>query len=57
MPAIGARLFTLELGEVAQAICGRTGYTDVQLARQVLNESDEHSFLDNWLGNMECHRS
>jgi type IV secretion system protein VirB4 len=47
---IGARLFTLALGDLAKNLCAATGYTDVQRARQLLAESPNGEFLDAWLG-------
>jgi type IV secretion system protein TrbE len=46
---IGTRKFKLDLGDIAKAICGSTGYPDVQRARTILAESPDGQFLDNWL--------
>jgi type IV secretion system protein TrbE len=46
---IGSRLFTLQLGDVAKAICASTGYQDVQRARAILSESPNGHFIDAWL--------
>jgi hypothetical protein len=46
---IGSRLFTLQLGDVAKAICASTGYQDVQRARAILSESPNGHFTDAWL--------
>jgi type IV secretion system protein TrbE len=45
---IGTRKFRLDLGDIAKAICGSTGYPDVQRARTILAESP-NEFLDAWL--------
>jgi type IV secretion system protein TrbE len=45
---IGSRKFRLDLGDIAKAICGSTGYPDVQRARTILAESPDE-FLDAWL--------
>jgi type IV secretion system protein VirB4 len=47
--SIGSRLFTLELDDVAKAICAATGYTDVSQARLILSESPGELFFDAWL--------
>lgn len=52
---LGTRLFNLNLGPVAQAICASTGLPDVETARRLLEESDEHSFLNNWLEERDIH--
>jgi len=46
---LGSRLFSLELGPIARALCACTGSDDVALARRVLEESGQDSFLDGWL--------
>jgi hypothetical protein len=46
---LGSRLFSLELGPSARALCACTGSDDVALARRVLADSMQDSFLDGWL--------
>ena len=45
----GSRLFSLDLSPIARALCASTGSDDVALARGVLEESGQDSFLDGWL--------
>jgi type IV secretion system protein VirB4 len=45
----GRRLFTLDLGPVALALCAATGHRDVGQARELLREHDPSQFLDAWL--------
>ncbi len=45
----GRRLFTLDLGPVALALCAATGHRDVAQARELLREHDPAQFLDGWL--------
>jgi type IV secretion system protein VirB4 len=46
---LGSRLFSLDLGPIARALCACTGSDDVALARRVLEGSEQDSFLDGWL--------
>ena len=46
---LGSRLFSLDLGPIARALCASTGSDDVTLARRVLEESGQDGFLDGWL--------
>jgi type IV secretion system protein TrbE len=48
--AQGKRLFTLNLGPVALALCAATGHRDVESARRLLQEHGPAQFLDAWLG-------
>ncbi len=45
----GSRLFSLDLGPIARALCASTGSDDVTLARRALEESGQDGFLDGWL--------
>jgi type IV secretion system protein VirB4 len=45
----GRRLFTLDLGPIALALCAATGHRDVAQARELLREHDPAQFLDAWL--------
>jgi type IV secretion system protein VirB4 len=45
----GKRLFQLDLGRVAIALCASTGNTDVDLARQLLELHGPKGFLHAWL--------
>ena len=46
----GRRLFTLNLGPVALALCAATGHRDVEKARRLLEQYGREQFLDAWLG-------
>ena len=46
---LGSRLFRLDLGPIARALCASTGNDDVALARRVLAEPGQSGFLDAWL--------
>ena len=52
---LGTRLFSLNLGPVARAICASTGLPDVEAARHLLEESDSSTFLGNWLEDRGIH--
>jgi type IV secretion system protein VirB4 len=45
----GRRLFTLDLGPVALALCAATGHRDVAQARGLLREHDPAQFLEAWM--------
>jgi type IV secretion system protein VirB4 len=45
----GRRLFTLDLGPLALALCAATGYRDVAEAREILERCGSAQFLDAWL--------
>ena len=45
----GRRLFTLDLGPIALALCAATGYRDVAQARELLKQQTSAQFLDAWL--------
>jgi type IV secretory pathway VirB4 component len=45
----GRRLFDLDLGPVARALCASTGAPDVAAARDVLRRVGQEGFLDEWL--------
>jgi type IV secretion system protein TrbE len=45
----GRRLFTLNLGPVAIALCAATGHRDVEQARRLLEQYGREQFLDVWL--------
>jgi len=45
----GRRLFTLDLGSIAVALCAATGYRDVAQARELLKQHGSAQFLDAWL--------
>jgi type IV secretion system protein TrbE len=45
----GRRLFTLDLGAIALALCAATGHRDVAQAREVLKQHGSAQFLDTWL--------
>jgi type IV secretory pathway VirB4 component len=45
----GRRLFTLNLGPVAVALCAATGHRDVEQARRLLEQYGREQFLDVWL--------
>jgi type IV secretory pathway VirB4 component len=45
----GRRLFTLDLGSIALALCAATGYRDVAQARELLKQHGAAKFLDAWL--------
>jgi type IV secretion system protein TrbE len=47
--ARGKRLFQLDLGRMAMALCASTGSTDVDLARQLLKANGPKRFLHAWL--------
>jgi type IV secretion system protein VirB4 len=46
---LGSRLFRLDLGPIARALCAATGSDDVAGARRVLAEVRQDGFLDAWL--------
>ncbi|MGO9268175.1 MAG: hypothetical protein ACLQBA_25350, partial [Candidatus Binataceae bacterium] len=46
---LGSRLFRLDLGPLARALCGSTGSDDVALARRVLAAVGQDGFLEAWL--------
>jgi type IV secretion system protein VirB4 len=46
---LGSRLFRLDLGPIARALCAATGSDDVARARRVLAEVGQDGFLDAWL--------
>jgi len=43
---LGSRLFNLDLGPIAVALCGSTGHPDLRRARELLGAN----FLEKWLG-------
>ncbi|HVN90977.1 MAG TPA: hypothetical protein VMT61_14270 [Candidatus Binataceae bacterium] len=45
----GRRLFSLDLGPVALALCAATGHQDVTEARELLDQCGADNFLDAWL--------
>jgi len=45
----GKRLFQLDLGRIAMALCTATGSTDVDLGRQLLKSHGPKGFLHAWL--------
>src|SRR5258708_7688716 len=45
----GRRLFTLDLGPVALALCAATGHRDLAQARDRLREQGPAQFLDAWV--------
>jgi type IV secretory pathway VirB4 component len=45
----GTRMFQLDLGPVARALCAATGANDVAAARALLEEYPADTFLDAWL--------
>ena len=45
----GNRLFTLKLGTKERAICGSTGFKDLQAAKQLIAEHGQGGFLNAWL--------
>jgi type IV secretion system protein VirB4 len=45
----GRRLFTLDLGPIALALCAATGHRDVAQARELLKQYNPAEFLDAWL--------
>jgi len=47
--ALGRRLFTLNLGPIALALCAATGHRDVNQARELLQRYGHEQFLDAWL--------
>ena len=46
---LGSRLFRLDLGPIARALCASTGSDDVALAHHVLADAGQSGFLDEWL--------
>jgi len=46
---LGTRLFRLDLGRIALALCASTGSNDVAKAREALAENGPERFLDTWL--------
>jgi type IV secretion system protein VirB4 len=46
---LGSRLFSLDLGPIARALCASTGSDDVALARRIIEQSGQDGFLDGWL--------
>lgn len=44
---LGSRLFNLDLGPIAIALCGATGHPDVRRARELLSQGRD--FLEAWL--------
>ena len=47
--AAGRRLFDLDLGPIARALCASTGAPDVAAAREVVNRVGRDGFVDEWL--------
>jgi type IV secretion system protein TrbE len=45
----GRRLFDLDLGPIARALCASTGAPDVAAAREVLSRVGPDGFVDEWL--------
>jgi predicted amidohydrolase len=44
---LGSRLFNLDLGPIALALCGSTGHPELRRARELLAEGGD--FLEAWL--------
>jgi len=47
--ALGRRLFNLNLGPIALALCAATGHRDVNQARELLQRYGREGFLEAWL--------
>ena len=47
----GRRLFNLDLGPIARALCASTGSPEVAAAREILARVGQNEFLDEWLHN------